>query len=165
MNHKRIVVVADGTRARLFTLEKSALPAVESSPYLHECEDMVNPEHRQASRDKYSTTRTGFNTSPHSGPRHYDDHRIQQEQEHERRFACAIAAHAVALAHGRNANHIVLAAEKHMLGLLRGALEIPAGSDIQVLELDKDLTRLAPQALQEQLAAYGILPKRHLPGS
>jgi len=160
----QVVVTADGTRARFFTLEHTAEPSVESSPYLLERADVVNSEHRQPSRDKYSTTRTGFNASPRQGPHRYDDHRVRQEGEHERRFAREVAERALDIAKTAHASRLIVAAEKRMLGLLREALDTPAASNIEVKELAKDLTRLAPLELQEQLAAQGVLPERRPPG-
>jgi protein required for attachment to host cells len=163
MKRGQMVVTADGTRARFFTLEESAEPAVASSPYLVERADIVNTEHRQPSRDKYSTTRTGFNADPGKGPHRYDDHRVRQEQEHERRFAYDIAVRALAMMEEFHADHLIVTAEKRMLGLLREVLNRPARSGVEIVELDKDLTRLPPQELQEQLAAYGVLPERRMP--
>ena len=159
-----LVVVADGTCARFFTLESAVQPSFESGPHLLEHDDLVNPEHEQAGGDKYSSTRTGVNLNPHGGPSHgYDDHRAQHEQEHERRFARDIAARALSLAQENRAGHLVLTAERHMLGLLRDALKIPVKSGIEVRELAKDLTKLAPTQIHEHLATAGVLQARHGP--
>ena len=164
MKSDYLVVVADGTCARFFTLEAAAQPSVESGPHLRERDDLVNTEHEQGGRDKYSTTRTGLNLNPHGGPSHgYDDHRAHHEQEHERRFARDIAARALSLAQEHHAGHLVLTAEKHMLGLLRDALKIPVKSGIDFRELAKDLTKLTPTQVHEHLAAAGVLPARHGP--
>ena len=138
MESDYLVVVADGTCARFFSVEAAAQPAVESGPHLLEHEDMVNTEHAQGGQDKYSTTRTGLNLNPRGGPSHgYDDHRAQHEQEHERRFARDVTVRAVSLAQEQRAGHLILAAERHMLGLLRDALKIPVKSGIEVSELAK----------------------------
>ena len=161
MNRDYMVVVADGTCARYFTLEWAAQPTIESGPHLLEHDDLVNPEHKQSGGDKYSSSRTGVNLNPRGGPSHgYDDHRAQHEQEHERRFAKDVATRAVSLALENQAGHLVLAAEKHMLGLLRDALNIPAKSGIEVRELSKDLTKLTPIQIHEHLAMAGILQAR-----
>ncbi len=164
MNRDYLVVVADGTCARFFTLEATAQPSVESGPHLLEHDDLVNPEHEQSGGEKYSTTRTGFNLNQRGGPSHgYDDHRAQHEQEHESRFAQDVAARAVALAQENHAGHLVLTAEKHMLGLLRAALKIPVKSGIAVRDLAKDLTKQTPTQIHEHLATAGVLPARHGP--
>ena len=164
MKSNYLVVVADGTCARFFTLESAAKPSVESGPHLLERDDLVNPEHEQSGGDKYSTTRSGLNLNPRGGPSHgYDDHRAQHEQEHERRFARDVASRAVSLAQENHAGHLVLAAERHMLGLLRDALKIPVKSGIEIRELAKDLTKLAPTEIHEHLAMAGVLQARHGP--
>lgn len=164
MESDYLVVVADGTCARFFSVEAAAQPAVQSGPHLLEHDDLVNPEHEQGGRDKYSTTRTGLNLNPRGGPSHgYDDHRAQHEQEHERRFAREIATRAVSLAQEYCAGHLVLTAERHMLGLLRDALKIPVKSGIEVSELAKDLTKLTPAQVYDHLEAAGVVPARHGP--
>ena len=164
MNRDYLVVVADGTCARFFTLESAAQPTMESGPHLLEHDDLVNPEHEQAGGDKYSSTRTGVNLNPRGGPSHgYDDHRAQHEHEHESRFAKDVAARAVSLAQENYAGHLVLAAERQMLGLLRDALKIPVKSGIEVRELAKDLTKLTPIQIHEHLAVAGVLQARQGP--
>ena len=164
MESNYLVVVADGTCARFFTLEAAVQRSVESGPHLLEHDDLVNPEHEQGGGDKHSSTRTGLNLNQHGGPSHgYDDHRTQHEQEHERRFARDIAARAVSLAQEHHAGHLVLTAERHMLGLLRDALKIPVKSGIEVRELAKDLTKLTPYQMLDHLAAAGVTPARKGP--
>jgi protein required for attachment to host cells len=162
MKNSYCIVVVDGTRARVFTLEGGA---AAPGPDLVEHEDLANPEHKLAGRDKYSTTRTGSNLNPQKGPSHgYDDHRDKEEREHERRFAQEVANHAVSLAQRQHVNHLVVVAEKRMLGLLRKALVLPAKSGIEVHELAKDLTQLTPTELHAHLAEAGLVPPRH-PGT
>jgi protein required for attachment to host cells len=159
MRHDYLVVVADGTCARFFTLEPATLPELESGPRLVEHDDLVNTEHRLHGRDKYSATRTGSRVNPGGGSTHgVDDHRDKQEQEHERRFAADVTARAVELALASRAGRLVLAAEDQMLGLLRDTLKLPAKPELEVHELAKDLVKLSPTELQEHLAAAGVLP-------
>jgi protein required for attachment to host cells len=162
MKNSYCIVVADGTRARLFTLDDGVTDA--PGPDLVEQEDLANPEHKLAGRDKYSTTRTGSNLNPQKGPAHgYDDHRDKEEREHERRFAHDIASRAVALAERQHAGHLVVVAEKRMLGLLRETLVLPPNSRIKLTELAKDLTQLAATPLQAHLADAGLIPARQAP--
>jgi len=162
MKNSYCIVVADGARARLFTLDDSVLEP--PGPDLVEREDLANPEHKLAGRDKYSTTRTGSNLNPQKGPAHgYDDHRDKEEREHERRFAHDIASHAVALAQRERSYQLVVVAEKRMLGLLRETLVLPAKSGIELRELAKDLTQLSATELQAHLAEAGLVPARQAP--
>lgn len=159
------VVVADGSRARFLTLEAAGEPAVESGPHLQEREDLTNSEHRETGTEKFSTSRPGSNPGPGGGPGHgFDDHRAQHDLEHLKMFARDIASHAVALAQSHHATQLVLVADKHMLGLLREAVDIPVKSGITVRELGKDLTKLSPTQLHAHLAEAGLLPARRAPG-
>lgn len=162
MKQGYLVVVADGTDARVFTLETPAQPSVESGPHLVEHTDLVDTEHRLHGRDKYSTTRADFKPNPGGGPIHgYDDHRDRHDREHERRFAADVIARAVALAQAKHATHLVICAEPRMLGLLHDALSLPAKSGITVSELASDLVKLAPDEIHAHLATAGMLPARH----
>jgi protein required for attachment to host cells len=162
MKDSYCIVVADGTRARIFTLDDGATDA--PGPDLVEHEGLANPEHKLAGRDKYSATRTGGNLNPQKGSAHgYDDHRDKEEREHERRFAQDIASHAVALAQREHSYQLVVVAEKRMLGVLRETLVLPAKSGIELRELAKDLTRLSATELQAHLAEAGLVPARQAP--
>lgn len=131
MRHDYIVVVADGTRARFFTLVPATHPEVDSGPRLVEHDDLVNI---------------------------VDDHRERHEAEYARRFAAEIMGRAVDLAQKNHVEHLVLAAEKHMLGLLRKTLKLPARLGIEVHELARDLVTLSPAVLHEHIAAAGLMP-------
>lgn len=162
MNNTYGILVADGSRARIFTLDARPQTSGEAGPGLVEHEDRVNPEHELAGRDKYSTTRTGANMNPHKGPGHgYDDHRDKEEREHERRFAQDIARHAVDFAQQKKAAYLVVVAEKRMLGLLRDELVLPPHTGIELRELARDLTRLSPADLHAHLAEAGLVPPHH----
>ena len=50
MKYSYCIVVADGSRARLFTLDAGAPDT--PGPDLVEHEDLANPEHKLAGRDK-----------------------------------------------------------------------------------------------------------------
>lgn len=162
MNNTYCVLVADGTRARFFALDSGARNPGESGPDLVEYEDRVNPEHELQGHDKYSTTRTGVNLNPGKGPAHgYDDHRDQEEREHERRFAREIARHAIEFAQAEEAGHLVVAADKRMLGLLREALDVPPHARFELRELAKDLTRFPAVDVHRHLSDAGLVPARH----
>jgi protein required for attachment to host cells len=159
-----LVIVADGARARFFTVEPVTQPFAEAGPRLIEQDDLANTEHEQGGRDKYSSTRTGVNLNPRGGPSHgYDDHRARREQAHVHRFAEDIAARAISLAQKHHVRHLVVTAERRMLGSLREALEIPVKLGIEVRELAKDLTKLTSTQLHEHLTAAGVVQVRHIP--
>jgi hypothetical protein len=47
-----------------------------------------------------------------------------------------------------------------MLGLLRNALTLPAGSNVQVRESSKDLAHMNPRDIHRHLADAGLIPVR-----
>jgi protein required for attachment to host cells len=153
------VVVADGTRARLFTLEAAAAPGVEGGPDLIEQIDLVNPESGHGVRA--TTAKSGRDTGRGSGPMHgFVDHRSQHEDEFLRRFAKLVAETALRTARERRTGHLVLVAGNRILGFLRSELQAPTGESLQVQEVAKDLSRLSAYELHEHLGGAGVLPRR-----
>ena len=157
------VVTVDGIRARFFTLERTRQPAIESGPNLvEEREALINTEVELPGRELWSDIKTGRNAA--NGMAHgYDDHRDQHVDEFKRRFAKLVAEQAVQLAERNGAKKLVVAAEKQMLGFLRGALIISPKAGFAVHELAKDLSRLSPLELQGHLAMEGLVPARQRP--
>jgi len=157
------VVTVDGIRARFFTLERARQPAMESGPNLvEEREALINTELDLPGRELWSDTKTGRNAA--NGMAHsYDDHRDQHTDEFKRRFAKLVAEQAVKLAEREGAKKLVVAAEKQMLGFLRGALNVSPKAGFAVHELAKDLSRLSPLEIQGHLATEGLVPARQRP--
>ena len=161
-----VVVVADGSRARFFTLEPAEIPEIEGGPNLVEREDLANPERELPDRELWSEPKTGRNRAPNGGPAHgYDDHRAQHEAEYERRFARTVAERTVALANANGTRRVVIAAEKRMLGFLRNELGALARAGIEVREVARDLSKLAARQIHEHLAKEGVLPRRRNPAA
>ncbi|MBA1149168.1 host attachment protein [Ectothiorhodospiraceae bacterium WFHF3C12] len=154
------VVVAEGARARFFTLEPVEVPEFESGPNLKEWNTLMNPEHKAHQREVYTDVRSGRNRGNAGEAHAYDDHRDQHDAEMEHRFARTIAGELEQFAGEHSASRVVLCAEKQMLGYLRGALNGHARKDLAITEVAKDLTRLSPRDLHEKLARDGVLPKR-----
>ena len=93
------VVVADGSRARLFTLEPTKSKRMQSGPKLVEQKDLVLPEKDTRGRDLWTDLKSGRGRAWGGGPSHgYDDHREQHVDEFERRFAQKVADEAKRLA-------------------------------------------------------------------
>jgi len=161
-----VVVVADGSRARFFTLEPAEIPEMEGGPNLVEREDLANPEREAHDRELWSELKTGRNRAPNGGPAHgYDDHRMQHEAEFERRFARTVAERAAELARANGTRRVVLAAEKRMLGFLRNELGTLQKAGVEVREVPRDLSKLAPRQIHEHLAREGALPRRRSPAA
>ncbi|WP_290653410.1 host attachment protein [Aquisalimonas sp.] len=154
------VVVAEGSRARFFTVEPPELPELQSGPDLIERKTMNNPDHQSHGEDLLADVRSGRNR-PANGPGHgYDDHRDQYDAECERRFAREIAQELDTMTRRNGTRRVVLCAEKRMLGFLRPTLQhaIPKGVDLH--EVPKDLAKLSPRKLHERLASDGHIPRR-----
>ncbi|HSH83864.1 MAG TPA: host attachment protein [Guyparkeria sp.] len=156
------IVVADGLRARFFTLQETPFPEMESGPNLTEVCDLVNPDREQ---DMWSEKKSGRNRSRASGAAHgYDDHRSQHETEYVRRFARSIAEEAMRLTNGHGANELVLVAQKRTLGHLRNELNGRIRSGVQIRELAKDLSKMSPLEIHAHLAREKLVPERRNPG-
>lgn len=159
------ILVADATRARLFTLEPATFPETESSPRLVEQQmDYVNPEESLSGKELWSDTKSGRNMSTSGMAHGYDDHRDKHREEQRLHFARQAAAQAIRHALDNHAKHLVVAAEKHMLGLLRETLEVPPHSDLKLVEVPRDLAGFSPHDIHEHLAAEGLLPPIKRPG-
>jgi protein required for attachment to host cells len=153
------VVVADARRARIFLLQESAAPR---APFrLAERGTLSNMSLRARGRSVTGRPRTETNTNRQAGPVHpmgaqRERHRI----ELERRFATAVARRAAVLARNWATGSVVLVADPHMLGFLRGAVRNALRPVIRVKELAKDYARLTVSRLLDHLAADGVIPAR-----
>ncbi len=155
------VVVADGTRARFFSLEPSDLPTGETGSNLVEHEDLISTEKEVPGTQMWTDTKSARGASRLGAPAHgYDDQRDRHEDEFERRFARRITEETVRMAQQQKAAHLVLVAETRMLGFLRDALDVPAHVSFDVHELAKDVTKLTSSELHEYLVGANLLPTR-----
>jgi len=159
------VIVADGARARFFSLDTVEVPELESGPNLVEANDLINPEAETEGRALWSDIKTGRNRSSGGGGAHgYDDHRSQHEAEYLARFARVVAEQAAGLAGRDNIKYLVLVADKAMLGFLREALRAAGPKQAEIRELPKNLSKHATLDIHEHLGEAGLLPKRRRPG-
>ncbi len=154
------VVVAEGSRARFFTVESPEVPELESGPDLVERKRIANPEHQSHSQDLLADARSGRNRARGGAAHGYDDHREGFDAECERRFAREIVREIDTLTRSNGTRQVVLCAEKRMLGFLRPGLgqAIPGGVDLK--EIPKDLAKLSARQLHHHLARQGHLPAR-----
>jgi protein required for attachment to host cells len=149
------IVVADGARARFFMLE-----TVEHRPErqrLREVDALTNPEGEETGRELFSNTRSGTNRAPGGEAHEYDDHRERHRQELERRFARHLAESIRDFASSRVAAKVVIAAEPHLLGALRGPLAKTFPSATPLVELAEDLSWHTPERILSVLVRHGAL--------
>lgn len=157
------VVVAEGARARFFTLEPADIPELAGGPDLIEHDALANPQHRAHDGSIYADTRGGRNRTPGGQGHGYDEHRKRHDTAVERRFARDIASRLDRLARRNGTRHIILCAEKRMLGLLRGVVSAPPGTEI--VEVGKDLAKLPTAELHRHLSRDGYIPVRRHRGN
>jgi protein required for attachment to host cells len=158
------VVVADGSRARFFSLDPVDFPEVEGGPRLTEQADIINPERDLPQRELFSSAKTIRSRPALGGSTHgVDDHRAQHEDEFERRFARQVAAEAVRIAQANKSRYVVLAAQPRMLGFLRQEIDVVLKNGMVVRELGKDLSKLSATQVHDHLAKDQLLPPRKRP--
>lgn len=166
------VVAAELARARIFTLESSDVPELETSPYLRERKDLTNPQH-SAEGKLWTDTRRGAHREHQGGqlagqttgiPHHnYDEHREDNARQHHRAFAKDVVDDLNRIISEDNINHVVLCAEKQMLGFLRPAVDEHLTNGVKLEVLPKDITNLSPHELHKKLAKDGLLPQQKRP--
>lgn len=150
-----VVVVADAARARVLVLDQTELPR------LIEVAEITNPLARARDRELVSQARPAARELPILPRGDTSDHRDVRRREAERHFAARIAEEAAAVWRGYPRCEVIVAAGPAMLGLLRPALAraVRAGG-CTVRELARELTKLTPSALHDQLADQALLPPR-----
>jgi len=155
------VVVANGTKARFFTLEDADRPEINSGPNLVKQKDLLNLENQSNLDGLWTETKSGGNRG-HGGQSHgYDDHRQKHEDDIERRFANSIADECKRFSQTTNGN-VVLVSQKRMLGHLRAAMGTRMNG-VKPQEVAKDLCKLSAHEIHQHLAKEHIIPERRLP--
>ncbi|MEE4360456.1 MAG: host attachment protein [Pseudomonadales bacterium] len=136
------IVVADGSRARVFVSD-------HATGDLQEREGFLNPEQRQREQDQVSD-RPGRAFDSSGSGRHAMEPPTSAAEQAIERFAAQLAA---SLDHDRAAgafSRLGLVAGPHMLGVLRKAIGKETARTL-AFSLDKDLVRLDAASLREKL--------------
>jgi len=158
------VVVADGVRARFFTLEKAKDPDNESGPKLIEHESLLNPDKNVPESTRTGNNNSGRTRAPSGGSYAFDDHRGKHEQEVLRRFAEKVVAAAIKKTRlGEARRSLVLAAEGKVLGALRAELETIKTNGMEIRECDCDMAGETPLHIHELLAKRALIPAMNKP--
>ena len=153
------IVVADGRRARIFSVERTDEPGEDPGPTLVERESLVNPDASTTGAEAVTDPRAGRGRAFDGGPSHrLGDQADGRQLESRRRFAKAVAGR-ITRSPGRS---MLLVADPRMLGILRPELE---ASGARVTERPEDLTRLTTPEIHDHLARHGALSPRPRPGS
>lgn len=157
------VVVASSGRAKLFTLEPSELPEMESGPNLVERKQLSSEEPKAPAGELWSEVKSSRNRAPNGGSHAYDDHRDRHLAEYERRFAADVAQAATTLAAKSGAKKVILVAHDHFLGVMRDAMRPNFRNGTRLLEFAKDLSKLSAHEIHAHLSRDQMLPQRMMP--
>lgn len=137
------VVVADNSRARFFTAEKSASPLIEMR-------DMTNPEARLHEGDLVSDK--GGRDRGMAGA-----HALGTESEHKHegveKFAAAVCAELEAARNSAVLKKLYVVAAPSFLGILRKH-QSPSLRQLIAAELDKNLSLHDPQTIRDNLPDF-----------
>jgi protein required for attachment to host cells len=153
--YKACIAVVDATRARLFLFERSnEVDGLKET--LDEQRDLIDPARRLRAADLFSDTRPG---SSRSGNLQYgfDDHRDEHIERMDVDFARSIVGELAELVQTSHARRLILCASPGMLGKIR-RVQATLPTDVVVDEVARNLVKLTPAQLREQLASYGLLP-------
>lgn len=155
-----LIVVADTSRARYFTLEAAPHPGKTFGPNLVEHYDLVNDK-RGVHLDAHLGNGKGHNhQSATAGMGHNDASAVNAHRaESENNFAQQIAEKAAILCNASHFTTLVLTADAHLLGVLRKHEKPLQG--LEVFEYPHDLARMTATQIHAHLAASEIIqPKR-----
>src|SRR5690606_15730835 len=153
--------LVNAARARILTLASTTPLGRPTLATLDEAADTVNPASRARDGERLSDTRPGLRREGPHGPRHgVSDRRDAHRDETERRFVESVADEAAEVWSRFHACTIVLVAAPQALGLLRPAVarHLRGQTPYEVVELPRELTKLAAPALHDALAGAGVLP-------
>lgn len=155
--NKTCIVVADAAVARFLSVEESDSPRARAM--LVEQAALANvTDLKKLGRSVTGRTRTETNTNRGSGPVHpMGAQRERHRLELERRFGQEISRQAGEITRGWKQGTVVLVAEPRLLGLMRAHLRKALHGGIQLKELARDYTHLAPQELRDQLASLDVI--------
>lgn len=137
---KTWVVVADRSRARLFSVATPRGP-------LEELEDLVHPEARAHERD-LTSDRPGRSNDQHVLGA---EHSARDQQAHE--FAREIALRLEAGRIEHQLEQLIVVAAPDVLGMLRKTMS-GGLAKLVVLEIDKNVTQRKPADIRKMLPTY-----------
>jgi protein required for attachment to host cells len=152
-----LIAVIDGAKARFLTLEPAEFPDQGFKPRLVEHEELSNPTKNVHEQELWANVKSGRNRASTGQAHDYDDHRANHLVEFERRFAQAIATRITELLQIHHARKLILFAEPHILGLMRGALSHNLPESLNKIEKAKNLCHMDPHHLYSYLVKQKLL--------
>jgi len=156
--YRIIIAVADASRARLFSYERTSDPNGLHESF-SELADLVDPARRLRPVQLFSDSRPG---SSRTGGLQFgfDDHRDAHIEELDAAFARAIVDALATQLESHPPQRLVMCASPRMLGRLRTACAELRTSELTIDEVPRDLVKLTAAEIRDQLASYGLLPPR-----
>ena len=138
---KRWVVVADQSKARIFTTEEPRGPLLELA-------SLDNPYGREKEQT-LASDRPGRSFESHSQGRHSMGTPVAPAETETIRFARRIASHLQDACNDGRCKTLLLVAGPHMLGVLRKQLNMP--DTIKVSAIDKNLGQYDARTIRTHL--------------
>jgi len=139
------IIVADGSRARIFEV-------APSSSDLHERETLAHPESRMHEQDMTSDL-PGRDFDSSGAGRHAMGSKEEPKQGAKKEFAKQIADHLEKARTENRLAHLIVIAAPAMLGLLREAYSAETAKLVDS-EVDKDLTQHSLSDIQKHLPTH-----------
>lgn len=154
------IVVADDSRARLFTIEQPGADGTLSGPRLVERVDLANPDAKGRGSGAFSSSdersRTGAGSSAHG----YPDHRTGHSDEIRHRFAQRIINEVNEFIQQHAIRKLIFLVAPKMLGSLRDHADQILPRDIQRSEFAEDLSWHSVATIEQALLRRGQLSER-----
>lgn len=159
------IVVADATRARLYTFDQMVAADGGHAQEMHERISLVHPARRKRPSELFGDSRPGSDRAPSGRGFAHDDHREASLRHMDHQFAVDIVDELERLVRAHGHREVILSASPRMLGILR---ELTGGlqrAGVVFHELDRDLVRFSPAQLHDHLSVRGLLPARERLGA
>lgn len=141
---KHWIVVADRSKARIFTVK-------DSRGALHEVATLEHPEGREHARD-VNADRHGRAFDSSGQARHAMGTSVEPMEQDAIRFSKEVGEHLKAACHDGRCKRLLLVAGPDFLGLLRKQINTPR--DVEIREIEKNLGRYDARDIR------GHLPER-----
>ena len=150
------VVVADGSKARFFTVEERGAP--RAPHVLVESGILENPALRERGESMPGRPRTETNSDRNAGPVHpIAAQRERHRVELMRRYAADIVDRASGHLAGSFAGMLMLIAEPRLLSMMRDAARHAFVGGVRVKELARDFGGLSRAEIERRLEAERAL--------
>lgn len=159
------IVVADATRARLYTFEQMESADGGHAQEMHERISLVHPARRRRPSELFTDSRPGADRAPNGRGFAHDDHREAALRHMDRQFATDIVDELERLVRTHGHREVILSASPRMLGMMRELTGRLEHAGVTFHQIDRDLVRLTRSQLQDHLSGRGLLPQRERLGA